>query len=95
MNIKHIQTEIDAWYLYSILAQHEEDPIVANVFVQMSEIEKSHAVAFAEKMNVNFETVGSPSWRAKTLHAIGKIYVDTDKRIQLFWKMKREFQERN
>jgi len=73
MDIKHIQTEIDAWYLYSILAQHEEDPIVANVFAQMSEIEKSHAVAFAAKMNVNFESVASPSWRAKTLHAIGKI----------------------
>jgi VIT1/CCC1 family predicted Fe2+/Mn2+ transporter len=74
MDIKHIQTEIDAWYLYSILAQHEDDPIVANVFVQMSEIEKSHAVAFAEKMNVNFESVASPSWRAKTLHLIGKVF---------------------
>jgi VIT1/CCC1 family predicted Fe2+/Mn2+ transporter len=73
MDIKHIQTEIDAWYLYGILAKHEDDPVVANVFTQMSEIEKSHAVAFAEKMNVNFESVAFPSWRAKTLHTIGKI----------------------
>ena len=74
MDIKHIQTEVDAWYLYGILAKHEGDPVVANVFTQMSEIEKSHAVAFAEKMKVNFESVAAPSWRAKALHLIGKVF---------------------
>ncbi|MEO6189481.1 MAG: ferritin family protein [Saprospiraceae bacterium] len=41
--LKSVQTEVDASYLYSVLAKHEEDSVIANVFQQMSEIEKSHA----------------------------------------------------
>jgi VIT1/CCC1 family predicted Fe2+/Mn2+ transporter len=74
MDKNQIQTEIDAWYLYQKLADHEEDPIVANVFRQMSEIEKGHAVEFAKSINVNFESISSPSWRAKTLNRIGKVF---------------------
>ena len=48
----NIQTEIDAAYLYQKLAEHETDPSVAHVFSQMSEIEKGHATAFAEKENI-------------------------------------------
>jgi len=32
MNLKNIQTEIDASFLYGILADHEEDKNVAAVF---------------------------------------------------------------
>jgi rubrerythrin len=46
---RNIQTEIDAGYLYSVLATHEEDPDVAEIFRQMSEIEKGHALAFMSK----------------------------------------------
>lgn len=74
MDLSHIQTEIDAWFLYSKLAQKEEDPIVADIFRQMSEIEFSHAQAFAEKMNVSIKDVSRPSWRAKTILRIGKVF---------------------
>ncbi len=49
INLKNIQTEIDASFLYKILADHEDDPNVAGVFRQMSEIEHGHAVAFMKK----------------------------------------------
>ena len=74
MDLSHIQTEIDAWFLYTKLAEKEEDPIVADIFRQMSEIEFSHAQAFAEKMNVSITEVSRPSWRAKTILRIGKVF---------------------
>ena len=49
MKNKTIQTEIDACFLYQKLAEHETDEIIAHVFRQMSEIERSHAEAFAKK----------------------------------------------
>ena len=52
---KTIQTEIDACFLYQKLAEHEEDPIIVNVFRQMSDIEKSHAEAFAKKENIHID----------------------------------------
>ena len=50
INLKSIQTEIDASFLYALLAEHEEDENVAKVFVQMSAIELSHAEAFARRL---------------------------------------------
>ena len=70
---KNIQTEVDASYLYGLLAVHEEDPNVAEIFRQMSDIEKSHALAFMVKNNMPTEPFPSPSGRAKTLQFIGKI----------------------
>ncbi len=90
MKNKSIQTEIDASYLYNKLAEHESDATIANVFRQMSDIEKSHAEAFAKKENISFENLAQPSWRAKTLNTIGKIFgydyvlgvlMDTEKSI--------------
>ena len=74
MKKSQIQTEVDAYYLYQKLAENEEDPIVASVFAQMSEIEKGHAVEFAKTLNKNIEEFLQPSWRAKTLNRIGKIF---------------------
>ena len=74
MKNKGIQTEIDAAFLYQKLAEHEADETIANVFRQMSDIEKSHAEAFAKKENINVEDLMQPSWRAKTLNTIGKIF---------------------
>jgi VIT1/CCC1 family predicted Fe2+/Mn2+ transporter len=74
MNKKtEIQTEIDAAYLYHVLAENESDPVIANVFKQMSEIETSHAVAFSQKHGIDFSSINRPSWRAKAIHQIGKI----------------------
>ena len=86
----NIQTEIDASFLYKLLAEHEEDKNVAHVFQQMSEIELSHAIAFAKKNNMHLSELPPPSKRAKTLKLIGKIFgydyvlgvlLDTEKSI--------------
>ena len=90
MKNKNIQTEIDACFLYGKLAEHETDPTIANVYRQMSEIENGHATAFAKKDNISTEDLTKPSWRAKTLNTIGKIFgydyvlgalMDTEKSI--------------
>ena len=72
-NKKGVQTEIDASYLYEQLAEHESDNTIANVYRQMSEIEKGHAAAFL-KGDATGEVGLSPSWRARTLNLIGKIF---------------------
>ena len=73
INLKSIQTEIDASFLYALLSEHEEDENVAKVFVQMSAIELSHAEAFAHSHGLPLDQLPGPSWRAKTLARIGKI----------------------
>ena len=88
---KNIQTEVDACFLYNKLADVENDATVANVFRQMSAIEKSHAEAFLKKLPPNSITgFPPPSFRAKTLNTIGKVFgydyvlgvlMDTEKSI--------------
>lgn len=73
-SLKSIQTEVDAAYLYSQLASHEEDNGVADIFRQMSEIEKGHAAAFLKKLNLPAEKMPQPSFRARTLNRIGKMF---------------------
>jgi len=88
--IKGIQTEIDASYLYEKLAEHEADATIANVYRQMSNIERGHAQAFQNKDNSQLSVLIKPSWRAKTLNLIGRIFgydyvlgalMDTEKSI--------------
>jgi len=74
MKNKSLQTEIDACYLYTKLAENENDEAVVNVFRQMSEIEQSHAEAFARRENIPIENLIKPSWRALTLNTIGKVF---------------------
>ncbi|MBL0051912.1 MAG: VIT1/CCC1 transporter family protein [Bacteroidetes bacterium] len=74
MKNKNIQTEIDASYLYQKLSDNETDETIKYVFRQMSEIEKGHAEAFAKKENISLQNLMIPSWRAKTLNTIGKIF---------------------
>lgn len=90
MKNKNIQTEIDASFLYKKLAEHEKDLTIAHVFRQMSDIERDHAIAFAKKENLISINLSTPSWRAKTLNTIGKIFgydyvlgalMDTEKSI--------------
>lgn len=73
-DLKSIQTEVDACYLYSKLAENEEDKNVADIFQQMSDIEKKHAEAFLKKTNLPADKIPSPSFRARTLNRIGKIF---------------------
>lgn len=90
VSLKNIQTEIDAGFLYGILAKNEEDENVASVFRQMSEIEHGHALAFLAKNNLHLSELPTPSVRAKILNTIGKIFgydyilgvlLDTEKSI--------------
>lgn len=90
MNFKNIQTEIDASFLYRKLSEYEEDKTIADVFRQMSEIENGHALAFALKANISASQLPQPSWRARTLNFIGKLFgydyvlgalMDTEKSI--------------
>ncbi len=90
INLKNIQTEVDASFLYNLLAKNESDENVAAVFKQMSEIEMSHAIAFAAKHALAEADLPKPSGRAKTLRLIGKLFgydyvlgvlLDTEKSI--------------
>lgn len=90
INLKNIQTEVDAGFLYGILADHEEDKNVAQVFREMSEIEHGHAIAFLSKNGLDISELPRPSGRAKVLSGIGKIFgydyvlgvlLDTEKSI--------------
>ena len=87
---KNIQTEVDASYLYKILAEHEEDKNIATIFFQMSEIELGHANAFMKKNNIDISLLPKPSTRAKILNIIGKtigydyilgVLMDTEKSL--------------
>lgn len=87
---KNIQTEVDASYLYTMLAKHESDLSVALVFKEMAEIEKSHALAFLQKNSLPITELPLPSSRARVLNFIGKIFgysillgvlLDTEKNI--------------
>lgn len=70
-----IQTEVDVAYLYEKLAINESDPTNALVFRRMSEIEKGHALAFYSKQSADKPVVlPQPSFRAKVLNRIGKIF---------------------
>lgn len=59
-DLRSIQTEVDAGYLYSQLAKHEENEQVADIFRQMSEIEQGHAEAFLKKINWPAEKMPLP-----------------------------------
>ncbi len=89
-NLKNIQTEIDASYLYGILASQEKDKEVAAIFQQMSEIERGHAMAFMAKSQMDTSRLPPPSTRARILNSIGKLFgydyilgvlLDTEKSI--------------
>lgn len=86
----NIQTEIDAYYLYKLLSKKEENPEIGNIFRQMSEIEKSHALAFMKNQNIKSDPFPSPSTRVRMLELLGKIMgydfvlglmIDTEKRV--------------
>jgi VIT1/CCC1 family predicted Fe2+/Mn2+ transporter/rubrerythrin len=90
MKSKNLQTEIDTCYLYQVLAAHEPDPVIAKVFDRMSTIEKGHAEAMARKEHIGNDNLIQPSWRARILETIGRIFgydyllgvlMDTEKSI--------------
>jgi len=73
IDLKNIQTEVDASFLYGILADGEEDINIAKVFKEMSQIEHDHAIAFLLKNGLEISKLPKPSNRAKVLRTIGKV----------------------
>lgn len=90
--VTNLQTEVDAAFLYAAVADAEEDAGIARIFRQMADIEHEHASKMLEhvqKQGVSMN-LPLPSWRARTLRRIGKIFgfdyvigvlVDTEKSI--------------
>jgi len=87
-----LQTEADASFLYSRIADAEENAEVANVFRQLAEIERGHAAKMLEQIEKQgfAITIPPPSWRARARDRIGKIFgydyvigalMDTEKSI--------------
>jgi VIT1/CCC1 family predicted Fe2+/Mn2+ transporter len=74
VSLKSVQTEIDASYLYRMLAENEDNEAICNIFRRMSDIEKGHAEAFAKSAGISLDLLDKPSMRAKTLNRIGKIF---------------------
>lgn len=74
MKNSSIQTEIDAHYLYTQLARHEEDATIAHVYTQMADIERGHAEVFLKRGGGDPGQALRPSWRAKTLNLIGRVF---------------------
>ncbi len=73
-NLQSIQIEVDASFLYALLADHEQDVHVAKVFREMSEIEMGHARAFLRSKGLPESSMPKPSRRALTLRWIGKVF---------------------
>lgn len=85
---QNLQTEIDAAFLYKILAETEDDENIAEIFKEMSAIETSHALAFARQWNI--EKLPLPSTRARILKFLSRIFgsdfllgilLDTEKKV--------------
>jgi VIT1/CCC1 family predicted Fe2+/Mn2+ transporter len=83
---------VDAAFLYERIAAAETDPGIALVFRQLSGIESGHAAKMLERMVYQGfpATLPPPSWRARILDRIGKIFgydyiigvmMDTEKSI--------------
>jgi VIT1/CCC1 family predicted Fe2+/Mn2+ transporter len=90
VSLKNIQTEIDAGFLYGVLADNEADPDIARVFREMSAIEHGHALAFMKKNGIDLAHLPVPSRRARILKSIGRLFgqdyilgvlLDTEKSI--------------
>lgn len=73
IDLKNIQVEVDASYLYKVLADNEKDSNIADIFRQMSEIEMGHAKAFMQVNKLSESQLPKPSGRARMLNRIGKV----------------------
>ena len=71
-----VQTEIDAAFLYTKLAEAEDDAVVSKLYRDLAAIEKSHADGMLQSNKAKgiVLTLPTASWRAKTLNLVGKIF---------------------
>jgi len=71
--LRQVRTEVDAAYLYGVLAREEKDPQVASIFRDMQAIEQGHARTFAGKYGLDEKSLPGPSGRARFLDRIGRV----------------------
>lgn len=87
-----VQIEVDAQFLYRKIAEAESDAGIAQVFLQLSDIEGGHADKMIERLHAEGKQVQKPqpSWRAHTLDRIGRwfgydyvigVMMDTEKSL--------------
>ncbi|HAD10919.1 MAG TPA: rubrerythrin family protein [Saprospirales bacterium] len=87
-----VQIEVDAQFLYQKIAEAESDAGIAQVFLQLSDIEGGHADKMIERLRAEGQQVHKPqpSWRARTLDRIGRwfgydyvigVMMDTEKSL--------------
>lgn len=72
----NVQTEADTAFLYQRIAEAETDPGIAAVFQGLAEVERGHATKMLEQIERQGISMAMPvpSWRARTLDRIGKIF---------------------
>ncbi|MBK6392959.1 MAG: VIT1/CCC1 transporter family protein [Saprospiraceae bacterium] len=68
------QTEVDAAYLYYQLEKVETDPSIKKIFHEMAIIEAQHASSINHSIQADRLDLLLPSWRAKVVHRIGKVF---------------------
>ena len=71
-HLESLQFEIDTAYLYDKIADHEPDASLASIFRGLAEIERSHAQQLMD--HDPHLKLPAPSWRARTLNQIGRIF---------------------
>ncbi len=71
-----VQIEVDAAFLYQKIADAETDTGIVGVFHQLSVIELGHATKMLEQVQKQGmdAALPPPSWRARVLNQIGKIF---------------------
>ena len=73
--LANVQTEVDANYLYTKIADAEEDDTVAKLFHDLAGIEQEHAEKMLSVMHEQGmkNPMPGPSFRARTLNVLGRI----------------------
>lgn len=94
------QTEVDAAYLYYQLEKVETDPSIKKIFHEMAIIEAQHASSINHSIQADRLDLLLPSWRAKVVHRIGKVFgyeyvldtlMQTEKSLAFKQKIKNTF----
>ncbi|MEI6455613.1 MAG: VIT1/CCC1 transporter family protein [bacterium] len=72
----HVQTEVDASFLYLSLSQATEDETLANIYREMAKIEETHARKMSQKSAPGQQepSLPGPSARARMLVRLAKVF---------------------
>ncbi|MBE0647174.1 MAG: hypothetical protein IH596_05250 [Bacteroidales bacterium] len=75
---QHLQTEVDASFLYRTLGEHADEPALAEIYFGMAKIEDSHARKMLEKYLSQgiTATLPKPSVRARIQVKLARLFGD-------------------